>query len=229
VTGGQYCRVRLDRALASPSWSSLFPFASVEHLTAAKSDHNPILLMNDLENANPRWDKKRPFRYECAWETHDSFKDVVEEVWNGDGPAGSGSELANKLNTVAASLSWWGRCTFGSVREELRSLRRQLASLRADPQRTGPSAEEKKVADRMVEPAYREEVMARQRSHITWLSEGDSNTKFFQKKASARRSKNTITQLSRSDGISCTDRHELAGMATEFYANLYTSEGTIGM
>lgn len=31
VTGGQYCRVRLDRALASTSWSNLFPFASVDH------------------------------------------------------------------------------------------------------------------------------------------------------------------------------------------------------
>jgi hypothetical protein len=118
VTGGQFCRVRLDRALASPSWSSLFPFASLEHMTAAKSDHSPILLLNDLNNVNPRWDKKKPFRYECAWETHGSFKDVVAEAWNGEGPAGSVSELANKLNTVADSLSRWGRHTFGSVREE---------------------------------------------------------------------------------------------------------------
>jgi hypothetical protein len=35
VAGGEFCRVRLDRALATTSWSSLFPFASVEHLTAA--------------------------------------------------------------------------------------------------------------------------------------------------------------------------------------------------
>lgn len=41
--------------------------------------------------------------------------------------------------------------------------------------------------------------------------------------------KNRITQLDRNDGTTCTDPSELAGMATEFYANLYTSEGTIGM
>mgnify|MGYP001010734247 FL=1 len=32
VAGGDYCRVRLDRALATACWSGLFPFATVEHL-----------------------------------------------------------------------------------------------------------------------------------------------------------------------------------------------------
>ena len=44
VTGGSYCRVRLDRALATPVWNSLFPFAIVRNLTAAALDHGPILL-----------------------------------------------------------------------------------------------------------------------------------------------------------------------------------------
>ena len=44
VTGGSYCRVRLDRALATPVWNSLFPFAIVRNLATAASDHGPILL-----------------------------------------------------------------------------------------------------------------------------------------------------------------------------------------
>ena len=35
--------------------------------------------------------------------------------------------------------------------------------------------------------------------------------------------------MNREDGSICTDRDELANMATEFYTNMYTSEGTIGM
>ena len=66
VTGGQFCRVRLDRALASPSWSFLFPFATLEHLTAAKSDHCLILLKTDIETGYQRTLGKKPFRYECA-------------------------------------------------------------------------------------------------------------------------------------------------------------------
>ena len=63
VTGGQFCRVRWDRALASASWSNMFPFARVEHLTSVKSDHSPILLMNEMEAGNQRIAVKKPFRY----------------------------------------------------------------------------------------------------------------------------------------------------------------------
>lgn len=92
--------------------------------------------------------------------------------------------------------------TFGSVRQELRNLRQQLAAYRADPLR---------VQDRIVELLYREEIMMRQRSRVQWLAEGDSNTKYFQKKASARRAKNTISQLQRQDGSTCSDPREMTG------------------
>lgn len=79
------------------------------------------------------------------------------------------------------------------------------------------------MENRIVELSYREEIMMRQRSRISWLSEGDSNTKFFQRKASARRAKNKIVQLARQDGSTCTDPREMTDMAKEFYENLYTS------
>jgi hypothetical protein len=44
VAGGSFCRVRLDRALATIDWCLRFPETKVRHLTAAASDHGPILL-----------------------------------------------------------------------------------------------------------------------------------------------------------------------------------------
>ncbi|KAK3020531.1 hypothetical protein RJ639_046220 [Escallonia herrerae] len=40
---------RLDRGLGNPQWRILFPNATIKHLPAFKSDHNPILL-NTAEN-----------------------------------------------------------------------------------------------------------------------------------------------------------------------------------
>ncbi|XP_073360387.1 uncharacterized protein [Aegilops tauschii subsp. strangulata] len=100
IVGGDYCRVRLDRALATPSWSSMFPFASLEHLTAAKSDHSPILLLNELESNNLRLTLKKPFRYECMWEQEGSFSAIVERAWRGDQPATNAHELSEKLTKV---------------------------------------------------------------------------------------------------------------------------------
>ena len=44
VSGGSYCRTRLDQALVLGDWLARFPMATVQHLVAAASDHGPILL-----------------------------------------------------------------------------------------------------------------------------------------------------------------------------------------
>ena len=69
----EYCRVRLDRALALADWCARFPFAKVTHLFAVKSDHSPILLMNELEASNHRITIERPYGYEIMWERHEDF------------------------------------------------------------------------------------------------------------------------------------------------------------
>ena len=175
-------------------WSALFPFASVEHLTAAKSDHCPILLETDLVDTSVRA-KQKQFRYECMWERDPRFSDVVAEAWNSNGKAQSVVALSEKLSYVAGRLRKWGRTTFGAVRTELRLLRMKLAELRALPDRTGPSPEEERVEARMAELCLREEIMWRQWARVQWLAEGDNNTKFFRGKAGARKARNCISEL----------------------------------
>lgn len=41
---GVQIRERLDRALATAEWISLFPTAKLHHLTSTTSDHSPLLL-----------------------------------------------------------------------------------------------------------------------------------------------------------------------------------------
>ena len=125
---------------------------------------------------------RKPFRYECMWEREPSFKTHNEQIWMEQKPATTAAMLLAKLRTVATQLKTWGWRTFGFVLQELRELRLKLATLRAAPDRVGPSLEEKAVQDRMVELSYREEIMMRQQLRIKWLLEGDSNTQYFQNK-----------------------------------------------
>ena len=67
IQNNGYCRVRLDRALASSDWCARFPHASVRHLHAVKSDHSPILLLNEMEVGSRRIAIEKPFRYEVMW------------------------------------------------------------------------------------------------------------------------------------------------------------------
>jgi hypothetical protein len=106
IKQGEFCRVRLDRALASPEWSLMFPFATVRHLTAIKSDHSPILLLNEMEAHNQRIANEKPFCYELMWERHEGFKPMLEEVWVST-RANSVEDLHVKLKTTASAILGW--------------------------------------------------------------------------------------------------------------------------
>jgi hypothetical protein len=97
VTGGRFVRARLDRALASAEWCSLFPLAAVSHLTTVKSDHCPILLsLEPDERSNETRSKGKPFRYELMWETNDDLTPLIKQVWKNSEHCSSVKELYNK-------------------------------------------------------------------------------------------------------------------------------------
>jgi hypothetical protein len=78
--GERNVRVRLDRAVATPEWSSMFPQVQVSHIQSSRSDHTPLLLAAD-EVSNDR--PKRPIRrYEVAWERIPSPPAAITEAWS---------------------------------------------------------------------------------------------------------------------------------------------------
>ena len=79
VARGTYTRARLDRVLASPEWTAEHTLAQVRHLTAASSDHCPILVEFDPGDTVPH--QIIPFRYEVMWEHHDSWDGLISGTW----------------------------------------------------------------------------------------------------------------------------------------------------
>ncbi|XP_071679666.1 uncharacterized protein [Lolium perenne] len=145
VAGGTYCRVRLDRALASPCWSARYPMAEVKHLAStAMSDHLPILL--ELEPREPREQRhQHVFRYETMWESHSDFDRMLAQAWAVQTEGEPLQALQSKMLDVSGALSVWGKETFGHVRSEIKKLKRELDRMRTEPTRVGPSYEETKV------------------------------------------------------------------------------------
>lgn len=118
----------------------------------------------------------------------------------GEQPHLAAMEVRAKLNALASNLGDWSKTTYGSVRGEIRSLKKELERLRSDVERTGPSHLEMKINDRLIELYLREELMWRQHSRIEWLAAGDRNCHFFHMRASLRRRKNFIKALQRPNG-----------------------------
>ncbi|CAN6305188.1 unnamed protein product [Urochloa humidicola] len=129
VVEGSYCRVRLDRALATTDWCMRFPMARVFHLTAAASDHDPIMLRWQQVSGRKGRKKRKMFRYEMMWEAHDEFFPMLAKTWLDVGKARAAKELHEKLVSVSGSLREWGINSFGNVGLELKNLDVELEYL----------------------------------------------------------------------------------------------------
>ena len=62
-----------------------------------------------------------------------------------------------------------------------------------------------------------------QGAHSDYLWFGDANTRWFQTRASARKTKNTIARLYDSSGVWRFGEEELADIVTCYFGNLFTS------
>jgi hypothetical protein len=72
------CRVRLDQAMMCAKWMAQCSLATLSHRTAAASDHSPIVLRWDQTQPSQQVRRrKKSFRYEMTWETHDSFIEAL--------------------------------------------------------------------------------------------------------------------------------------------------------
>ena len=68
---------RLDKAICNGDWRLIFPKAGVIHLPLLQSDHNPIMVVANLEVGR----KARPFRFEAAWTRDASSHQVIKVAW----------------------------------------------------------------------------------------------------------------------------------------------------
>jgi hypothetical protein len=95
-------------------------------------DHDPILLGWELGERERRKNKRKMFRYEVMWNSHDGFATRLAQSWKDAGTVNTLQELHDKLSSVAGCLGEWGTHTFGYVYQELKAFE-ELERLRSDP------------------------------------------------------------------------------------------------
>jgi hypothetical protein len=119
VVGGSFCRTRLDRALASLSWSSSFPKATVQHLaTVVTSDHLPLLLRY-AKGRRTGQPKEKVFRYEVMLENHEKFEEMLAQEWSTMGKGNSVCEMHKKLGHVSEKGVRWDVEVFNNVKNQI--------------------------------------------------------------------------------------------------------------
>lgn len=76
----------------------------------------------------------------------------------------------------------------------------------------------------LVELHLQEEIYWRQKSRITWLREGDNNTRFFHAVVEHNRKRNTIKEITDDNGNTFSAPGDIQQLALSFYHHLFSTE-----
>jgi hypothetical protein len=160
------------------------------------------------------------------WEREAELQTVIEKSWLRKNTGSDLGALSKSLETVTNDLKVWSNQNFGNITRHITELKKEMERLEWDDpiQNRDKILAAKRELDEIM---YKEEMMWLQRSHITWLREGDRNTKYFHRKAMWRAKKNKIRSLKKEDGSWCSDEVEMQGMAENYFKSLFTKDNSI--
>lgn len=194
---------RIDRVFVSEDWVVSFPNHNLRALSSERSDHAPLLLQTDCVI-----NSFRRFRFENIWPRYDGCLQVIQEAWTCPWPANSVDAfrtLDYKLRNTATALKRWSAKHVGSVRLQLAIAKEIVFRFDQAQDFRQLAPHERSLRNKMkyksLGLASLLRTIMRQRSRITYLAEGDANTKFFHLQACHRSRKSHIASLTDGDQL----------------------------
>jgi hypothetical protein len=211
--------VKLDRVFCSVDRELTFPRVILHSAASLDSDHCPLLL-GLSDNKPGKW----RFHFESFWTKLEGFQEEVHSAWvSVDAVRCPFQTLEKKLKVTARRLQGWSDKQVGHVRLQLALAKDLLHRLEmAHDERPLTPAEiwfKNRLKKQSLLLSSFKRTMARLRSKISWLKEGDANTRFFHMHARHRKRKNFVAMLVDGDRI-LTNHIEKAAAVDQFYTNL---------
>ena len=170
---------KLDRMLASVDWDLMYPDSLLQALSSSTSDHALLHL-----SLNAGFRPKHRFKFELFWANLEGFQEAVAEAWVCD-PAITDpyKRLDELFRNTASFLQSWGQRKTGNIKLRIAMANVLILRFEVAQERRQLTAEElwllKSLKLVVLGLSSVERTIARQRSRVRWLQEGDANTKLF--------------------------------------------------
>lgn len=211
--------VKLDRVLCTNDWEDIYPECLLQSHATQLSDHCPLII--GLKDGSKT---KKRFHFESFWTKLDGFQDVVTESWSKPLTTTCAVERVSlKLKRLNRDLQSWSQKQVGHVKTQLALARDILHRIEIAQDSRVLSQEEGWLRGELkwhcLVLSSLERTIARLRSGIRYLKDGDTNTSFFHSQARCRRRKNTITKLQVGDQI-VTSHEEKQEAMFHYYEQL---------
>ncbi|XP_075111507.1 uncharacterized protein LOC142181829 [Nicotiana tabacum] len=210
---------RLDRCFATDDWIESYPESSITHFPKTHSDQFPLLL--SITNQN-HIDHSRPLRLESMWCSHPDFPIIVQNSFN------STDDLLGDTNIFKVNVTTWNRLVFGNIFYKKNHILARLNGIQksnAYPFSTFLQNLEANLQAKFSVILKREEDFWI-KSRVSWLCEGDANTRFFHTTTLNRRKRNRILSLTDKVGNQITEPKLIRETTRGYFKNLFTTSHT---
>jgi hypothetical protein len=205
--------------LCSINWEEWFPNAKLQCAASKDSDHCPLLLgIRDNKGV------KRHFHFESFWTKIEGFHEVVHNAWSSV-PIGQCpySTIDLKFKGTAKALQGWSSKKVGHIETQLHFARDLIHQLEIVQDGCILSAPERwllsKLKKHSLALASTKRTIARLRSRISCLKEGDANSKLFHSFVCYRKKKNLVSKLTVGNQV-LTAHNDKAAAVDQFYLDL---------
>lgn len=135
---------------------------------------------------------------------------------------GSGGVTAG-LRCVANRMMRWGKEVAGELEERLKHARHALETCMRALVSKAKVREEAKLRCQVEKLEEKKNIKAKQRSHVSWLKDGNRSTRYFMAVASSRRKMNRVKKLKREDGSEVREGEELNNFVCSYFQELFSS------
>lgn len=155
--------------------------------------------------------------------------DTMDQAWQSTPPMSNPFKaLDAKLRTTASALVKWSVRRIGKIKLQILVATELTFRLDLAMETRHLSTDERSLHRTLKRKLLRlsslERSIARQRSRLTWMKEGNVNTKFFQRHAVGRRRQNTMTSL-HVEGSVVSGQEDLANAADNYFAAILGGVG----
>ena len=192
-------------------WEDIYSENILQSHATEMSDHCPLIL-----GLREGIRGKKRFHFESFWTKLPGFHETVQQSW--DLPVQCCCPLERvsiKLKRLTKALQSWSQKQTGHVKTQLALARHVLHHLEIAQDHRDLSRQENwlccELKKHCLVLASLERTIARLRSRVRYLKDGDANTSFFHKQASFRKRKNFISKLIDGDRVATAqeDKHQI--------------------
>ncbi|KAL0923155.1 hypothetical protein M5K25_007201 [Dendrobium thyrsiflorum] len=190
----------------------------VKQLARIASDHCPILL-DLIEFKRP---SKAYLKCEDTWASFPASVGVVRESWGKRSVGDSPQILNHKLKRALKALFFWSKAKHRDLNLLKDSLYKDIEELQMKEADLGSLSSDdcwllKVKINELNSTLAQLSTWWKQRAKVKWMAEGDTNSKFFQTYASARRNANFINMIKDDNGSIIEDPIQVEQVILRFF------------